>query len=233
MRGKGTGGSCEMNTSGITPACAGKSLRIRTEITSTKDHPRVCGEKLLNGSGGLGDSGSPPRVRGKVGQLENHQMIVGITPACAGKRESEVFARGNGWDHPRVCGEKNNYYDLGQPKPGSPPRVRGKGCREYGKHQVARITPACAGKRLHTCGRCGCQGDHPRVCGEKLLATFGLVQRSGSPPRMRGKVAFDLKLVNTSGITPAYAGKSRSVQGPVGNCGDHPRVCGEKLCNSG
>ena len=29
-------------------------------------------------------------------------------------------------------------------------------------------------------------------------------------------------------ITPACAGKSRSVQGPAGSCGDHPRVCGEK-----
>ena len=53
----------------ITPACAGKSTQ-RNQVTShQKDHPRVCGEKVV----GLVDD--VPQGR--------------ITPACAGKREAQ------------------------------------------------------------------------------------------------------------------------------------------------
>ena len=54
------------------------------------------------------------------------------------------------------------------------------------------------------------------------------VYSRGSPPRVRGKAHVCLMTVISVGITPACAGKSRSVQGPAGSCGDHPRVCGEK-----
>ena len=49
--------------------------------------------------------GSPPRVRGIVVILTAVQYGFGITPACAGNRETAsavVVRRG---DHPRVCGE--------------------------------------------------------------------------------------------------------------------------------
>ena len=54
------------------------------------------------------------------------------------------------------------------------------------------------------------------------------VSSPGSPPRMRGKGTLTNTLNTVSGITPAYAGKSRC--GPKGSRKhkDHPRVCGEK-----
>ena len=45
---------------------------------------------------------------------------------------------------------------------------------------------------------------------------------------MRGKVVLHCKLVLACGITPAYAGKSRSAFAKACACWDHPRVCGEK-----
>ena len=50
----------------------------------------------------------------------------GITPACAGKSQL-VFERFRIFgDHPCVCGEKVNAFDLVRLHKGSPPRVRGK-----------------------------------------------------------------------------------------------------------
>ena len=46
---------------------------------------------------------------------------------------------------------------------------------------------------------------------------------------MRGKVTIAGYEVDVKGITPAYAGKSRREQCPLGAGLDHPRVCGEKI----
>ena len=46
---------------------------------------------------------------------------------------------------------------------------------------------------------------------------------------MRGKGFLDFSHEVLEGITPAYAGKSKSAQGPADSCEDHPRTCGEKI----
>ena len=167
MRGKEGDPSPENVRPRITPACAGKrSCRQRLSFVPV-DHPRVCGEKgptvPLVGIA----MGSPPRVRGKVRDPKTGRNVVGITPACAGKRG---WPR-RGWpregDHPRVCGEKITSATISSPVRGSPPRVRGKVTGHYSIEDQTRITPACAGKRsaLMTC--LIMDEDHPRVCGEK------------------------------------------------------------------
>ena len=70
----------------ITPACAWKRRPVRRQARSCRDHPRVCGEKEVQGMPWSLAVGSPPRVRGK-GQLRPQiKRYIGITPACAGKR---------------------------------------------------------------------------------------------------------------------------------------------------
>ncbi len=49
----------------ITPACAGKSAAFVFGHLAEKDHPRVCGEKMMTDPGWDRKGGSPPRVRGK------------------------------------------------------------------------------------------------------------------------------------------------------------------------
>ena len=93
---------------------------------------------------------------------------------------------------------------------------------------MPRITPAYAGKRGRSDSRPPPSGDHPRVCGEKALLSFHRVSGVGSPPRMRGKVSFPASNVVRIGITPAYAGKSESIDVQAEIERDHPRVCGEK-----
>ena len=90
----------------ITPACAGKSANPQGEKGEPKDHPRVCGEKVNIIFKIENNQGSPPRVRGKVLSAVLVVWMLGITPACAGKRPIGVDNRLKIWDHPRVCGEK-------------------------------------------------------------------------------------------------------------------------------
>ncbi len=91
---------------GITPACAGKSSSCPCPRCRCPDHPRVCGEKAVNGVRVVVGPGSPPRVRGKVRRVSRTHCAVGITPACAGKRGCCMRSSRRPGDHPRVCGEK-------------------------------------------------------------------------------------------------------------------------------
>ena len=84
------------------------------------------------------------------------------------------------------------------------------------------------GKSSEAFSRSNSARDHPRVGGEKYR--YGLVcyEVEGSPPRGRGKVS-SMNLSNSSsGITPAWAGKSCILSGRCRRSRDHPRVGGEK-----
>ena len=70
----------------ITPACAGKSALTVQRSLSSRDHPRVCGEKSTALREHSLPKGSPPRVRGKAAAGRHAVGAGGITPACAGKR---------------------------------------------------------------------------------------------------------------------------------------------------
>ena len=65
MRGKGGNGQIQIAQAGITPAYAGKRYPVYQRKTSTKDHPRVCGEKARTLIVQDEPQGSPPRMRGK------------------------------------------------------------------------------------------------------------------------------------------------------------------------
>ena len=108
VRGKVFSKIMAFHASRITPACAGKSKKPRSKIHRKGDHPRVCGEKRGGGSHLQAPGGSPPRVRGKVGDTYEEIRHDRITPACAGKSFSKIFSGLPPQDHPRVCGEKRS-----------------------------------------------------------------------------------------------------------------------------
>ena len=167
-------------------------------------------------------------MRGKEWYLQGESPAPGITPAYAGKRRCPRFRPGKIRDHPRVCGEKVSSTSPIKCLKGSPPRVRGKGQAACEIVVELGITPAYAGKRSYGCGTEQCGRDHPRVCGEKFRFILLSLLSSGSPPRVRGKAGGCRTAAASSGITPAYAGKSAG-SGHGGLCfWDHPRVCGEK-----
>ena len=99
------------------------------------------------------------------------------------------------------------------------------------------ITPAHAGKSVHRSGLHRTEGDHPRVCGEKIYPLLAIASPLGSPPRVRGKVC-DLTIIRVHhGITPAYAGKrlkrSRSTVPPVAIVPLFPSVCNKPVVSDG
>ena len=130
----------------LIPACAGKTLSVRTRSRKATAHPRVCGENLASGETwplGVGSSprvrgkpgevlaannftGSSPRVRGKLVVCRRSPRPEGLIPACAGKTSGFGSAGPSPKAHPRVCGE--NRIGVTQPAvaEGSSPRVRGK-----------------------------------------------------------------------------------------------------------
>ena len=86
MRGKVSPPDFRNFITGITPAYAGKRIDKNAEFIIFQDHPRLCGEKWRRKMHVYRVSGSPPPMRGKVG-------------------DAKVY--GNAWvDHPRLCGEK-------------------------------------------------------------------------------------------------------------------------------
>ena len=177
---------------GITPAWAGKRLSEKTPAAAPWDHPRVGGEKWFIALLFEPCEGSPPRRRGKVVHCAAVRALRGITP--------------------RVGGEKIIWASVSIAALESPPHGRGKGVVEGGHVEVNRITPAWAGKSLVTPSIPQTRGDHPRVGGEKTVTEKGETQRTGSPPRRRGKDRRLVVDVLPEGITPAWAGKSLASQ---------------------
>ena len=228
MRGKGRRNGRAFPGNGITPAYAGKSGHAINPNVCGQDHPRVCGEKqeLVICVNFL--VGSPPRMRGKVVHFFGAHLPDGITPAYAGKSSQTAEHPSIMQDHPRVCGEKSSPTSSHRKGQGSPPRMRGKALAPAPTIDIIGITPAYAGKSRILSSFPTRFWDHPRVCGEKFTTLHGENDFWGSPPRMRGKACGLFQLVESPGITPAYAGKREGPKNAQSKVGDHPRVCGEK-----
>ena len=146
VRGKGLSSGRLTVQAGITPACAGKSIRPTAIPPQSRDHPRVCGEKHTAQRATVPGVGSPPRVRGKGAAVAVIAKEHGITPARAGKRAFYPALQGRSEDHPRACGEKAFQGPAYRLPWGSPPRVRGKVHKITLSFLSAGITPAYAGK---------------------------------------------------------------------------------------
>ena len=171
-------------------------------------------------------------MRGKEQTAVQMGVRLGITPAYAGKRPTAKGCSSGSRDYPSVCGEKTPDASSTTKSIGSPPRMRGKDFFGFYCLFPDGITPAYAGKSLRYAIVKPPSEDHPRVCGEKKAELTPDELSRGSPPRMRGKDFLLFHRLFSQGITPAYAGKSRSRRTTVRPLRDHPRVCGEKhLCS--
>ena len=147
-------------------------------------------------------------MRGKVKADYQTAEKIRITPAYAGKRQDRGPRRRYSRDHPRLCGEKLS--------------------AKSAPHLDVGITPAYAGKRLISSISAPPRQDHPRLCGEKGDVDLEWVEKTGSPPPMRGKAVILHRRDRSTGITPAYAGKRHAYYKDISKPKDHPRLCGEK-----
>ena len=172
---------------GITPACAGRSCAACRAWRCWRDHPRVRGEKQSGIAVSGTDLGSPPRARGEGYLSSRSPSVLGITPACAGRRRISSPLAFRFRDHPRVRGEKpSGVFTVSKPL-GSPPRARGEAVRAAEPSPLSGITPACAGRSHNGFRTLPRRRDHPRVRGEKLAEQQCNLVIPGSPPRARGE----------------------------------------------
>ena len=239
----------------ITPADAGKTMLTDRLQPIAQDHPRGCGENSCCTCARSRFAGSPPQVRGKLGNSRNLKGVRRITPAGAGKTFSRVVICAVCGDHPRRCGEnryaaqkagfltlfgafrcrdhprrcgENQRAQCGRlHKIGSPPQVRGKPKRAICLTTIPRITPAGAGKTKEQQKARSETKDHPRRCGENPLKWGFLAYCLGSPPQVRGKLLQSTLRLLSCRITPAGAGKTRGYTYSHPQKEDHPRRCGE------
>ena len=127
-----------------------------------------------------------------------------------------------------MCGEKQHHVTVKAATLGSPPHVRGKAGQRLNNISQLGITPACAGKSSIVSLSASDNGDHPRMCGEKSSLVVRGFKTMGSPPHVRGKEQRQSQTRRPGRITPACAGKRCATKRAPLQCGDHPRMCGEK-----
>ena len=65
------------------------------------------------------------------------------------------------------------------------------------------------------------------MCGENLTEGTEIGRKLGSPPHVRGKLLFKIKIFVNRRITPACAGKTDASDDYISPELDHPRMCGE------
>ena len=189
VRGKQLHGLLGGSSSGLIPACAGKTSRAAATWTSRPAHPRVCGENAPCPDLPVIGAGSSPRVRGKRDVSFLFPAVKGLIPACAGKTLWSSSHSLSYRAHPRVCGENWVWCWSLFWVWGSSPRVRGKRLASCCMSVNTGLIPACAGKTTLTQVNAGNKRAHPRVCGENRSRRVGKEYSRGSSPRVRGKPA--------------------------------------------
>ena len=75
---------------GIIPACAGSTGLSLPFASVQRDHPRMCGEHVVEKKSRRGYKGSSPHVRGAPSTLRRCCCRNGIIPACAGSTVRRV-----------------------------------------------------------------------------------------------------------------------------------------------
>ena len=98
--------------SGITPACAGTTMRTSSGTTPLRDHPRLRGNNGYNAFEQRGQLGSPPLAREQRKLSLYSLRDGGITPACAGTTLTASSVSAQFRDHPRLRGNNSDMERL-------------------------------------------------------------------------------------------------------------------------
>ena len=166
MRGKRWMSCDDPFTTGLIPAHAGKTWRVRKKFCHRAAHPRACGENGCCAILVKHLRGSSPRMRGKRAHEFHGRRALGLIPAHAGKTMARAVSVCPLWAHPRACGENLGKMFFQIAASGSSPRMRGKRLHLLLADREGRLIPAHAGKTLTSCIMLSIASAHPRACGE-------------------------------------------------------------------
>ena len=217
----------EFPARGIIPACAGSTAPTSCHLRRGRDHPRMCGEHIVQSVTSICAPGSSPHVRGAPTTQGIVGDTYGIIPACAGSTGRIYAGLQQAGDHPRMCGEHNPSDDSHVDASGSSPHVRGAPPVFRPPVSTLGIIPACAGSTAGLAERIVCCRDHPRMCGEHKEPEAQAFVKRGSSPHVRGAPSANAWTSSPRGIIPACAGSTQTRQTRHPKQWDHPRMCGE------
>ncbi len=212
---------------GLTPARAGKALRVRLTPPSRRTHPRSRGEGGLSQGERAVPQDSPPLARGRLRPHRQEQGHQGLTPARAGKARSARTRPLVSGTHPRSRGEGGDSSATHATDPDSPPLARGRLRPEPEVPRLPGLTPARAGKALSSNLAAQDAGTHPRSRGEGSDNWPGQRVELDSPPLARGRPQGLGNLRASLGLTPARAGKAPPHPARPSPPWTHPRSRGE------
>ena len=170
----------------IIPADAGSTFGITLCCCSGEDHPRGCGEHLIDLLMVSTRPGSSPRMRGAPCSSPPYAHRLRIIPADAGSTITKIDWSKHDEDHPRGCGEHIMSPPEWSLHGGSSPRMRGALRQGVSGFPWMRIIPADAGSTREQPASGSAPQDHPRGCGEHWTLMVARWSSWGSSPRMRG-----------------------------------------------
>ena len=226
MRGKRVEQLSKDDGGRIIPAHAGQTGTRSSGSGPASDHPRACGANLGETGQRLDRTGSSPRMRGKRKAEVLSNALDRIIPAHAGQTARMASSAWLRPDHPRACGANPEHVGVVVAVHGSSPRMRGKHSSLFLAFHFIRIIPAHAGQTVGRLAVVPASTDHPRACGANMGTHSLAAERTGSSPRMRGKLGHGLQRGRLSRIIPAHAGQTRSWSASSTTRTDHPRACG-------
>ena len=144
---RGTPDAHELTTcvGGIIPAYAGNTTNFVACQNRSRDHPRICGEHIVNKGEDVTDRGSSPHMRGTRLPCKLLSVGNGIIPAYAGNTTSMSRSRRSPQDHPRICGEHTLSGIAERTGLGSSPHMRGTPQARTAREDRLGIIPAYAG----------------------------------------------------------------------------------------
>ena len=172
-------------------------------------------------------SGSSPHTRGAPQARLRRGFRAGIIPAYAGSTVTPATAPGYLPDHPRIRGEHDDVAGDGGGAVGSSPHTRGARFRHPQGPDRCGIIPAYAGSTGGHATISSRIPDHPRIRGEHIVGSIGMVIGWGSSPHTRGAPdQLDVPRLDLR-IIPAYAGSTSWERRRRVPAWDHPRIRGE------
>ena len=148
MWGQVTKGSVAERHIRIIPMRVGTRNQKSRCITTARDHPHACGDKVMLGVPATKSAGSSPCVWGQDSRTFHTALPLGIIPMRVGTRYLEKSIIDFSQDHPHACGDKGNNSNRLLAGQGSSPCVWGQ-VTSYLSHFLGRrIIPMRVGTRL-------------------------------------------------------------------------------------
>ena len=146
-RRRGKMGSRAIAATGITSACAEKSRAGLQFPVIAWNYLRMRGEESPGTRTPTGSKELPPHARRRVMWERNGDEFLGITSACAEKRQQDIQSHIYHWNYLRMRGEESSFTKKLPTRLELPPHARRRALGDVFQCHISGITSACAEKR--------------------------------------------------------------------------------------